>query len=73
MKKKSIDKKYADLAASSRKVRFMATAVMEPTISGVRRSLTIPPYARKSSTSVKAYSYKVNDAYQSPIGSRGHK
>lgn len=73
MGKKSIDKKYADLSASSRKARFATTAVMEPAISGVRRSLVIPPYARKSSVLIKAYSYKVSDAHQLSIDSRGHK
>lgn len=56
-----IDKKYKDLSSSSRKARFTTTNVMEPIITGVRRSLTIPPYTRKQSASVKACAYKLDD------------
>ena len=72
MKKKSIEKKYFEIGATSRSVRFAATAVMVPSVSGVRRSLAIPPYARKSSAMIKAYNYQVKDAHQLSAGSKGH-
>lgn len=73
MKRKSIAKIYSEKGATSRKVRFEAIAVMEPSISGIRRSLAIPPYARKSSAMIKAYVYQLKDAHQLSAGSKGLK
>lgn len=68
MRKRKIDREYELLGRTSRSIRFEAREAMGPTISGVKRSLLIPPYSRKSSSMIKAYR-KLNDALKLSIES----
>lgn len=58
---KEIAKKYRQVSAASREVHFEARTAMYPSVSGVKRSLTIPLYARKDARMIKAYIVRVND------------
>lgn len=65
----NIKQKYEILGESSRKVEFEVNVIMGPLVSGVKRSLLIPPYARKSSSMIKAYC-KLHNANKPSTGSR---
>lgn len=55
---KNIERKYKQLARASRGIRFEVIETMGPSVSGVKRSLMIPPYAMRSSSMIKAYTYR---------------